>query len=812
MTRWRKQSRIATALLASVALALGPAAATAIAAPGNSEPGIQAPGTEPPLTDRAPRFLELSVDSVSPSSVTTTSDPTVSVSATVTNVGDRPVDDINVRMQRAAAVATSAELRTSLRLDQYNFDIVGDFVTVADRLGAGQKKTFTLTMPLRAVQPGPDAAPNLGISQPGIYPFLLNVNGAPEFGDEARLDDARFLLPVLGVPPDPTAPDPAADDARAVAPSTATPVATTLLWPLADRPRLVAGIPGSLDQRVRLVDDDLATSLRKDGRLGQLVSALEFATGPSADDARRLRDSTCIAVDPDLLITVSNMARGYLVLENPDDPTGPTRDGTGAAVAAEWLEQLRTIAAEMCTLAMPFAQVDVPAVAALNDSEITASAITAPSDIVDGILGATSVRGVTWPDAGTIDDDTGMFVRSLGTTTVVVAGNAVDGNTEDVTAQPDLVRIPTAVPPSAPANPPDAPANTEPLHAATFDISAATALAAVGAQPQTPSFTPAKARYDLEDDSREARLQDALGAISWSALTPQPNRPRSMLLVPPQQWTADGNEAAAILSAVTTLLRSGLATPRSFTDLLGRPADLRPFALIYPQQAVDDAVPESIRSSAGSQAASVTALLGALVEDPQSELTPRLFGAPLREDLLRAMSLSGRRDDGRSAAEAAAQARLSQSRQSVDAMFRSVTVLSPGGVYTLASEQSPLLLVARNDLPVGIRVRLRIDAPPEMKITDIGEQQLPPRGSRPLQVPAEVSDTRNLFVDVALTTPGGHDLGEPTTVSVRSNAYGQALAIITGCAGALLLLLAGRRLLHRFRGQPDPADEGFERS
>jgi hypothetical protein len=144
-------------------------------------------------------------------------------------------------------------------------------------------------------------------------------------------------------------------------------------------------------------------------------------------------------------------------------------------------------------------------------------------------------------------------------------------------------------------------------------------------------------------------------------------------------------------------------------------------------------------------------------------------------------------------------------------MYDSVTILAPGGVYTLASEQSPLLLVARNDLPVGIRVLMQIDAPAAMSVTDLGEQQLPASGSRTLQVPAKASDSINIAVDVALTTPAGAPLGTPTTVSVRSNAYGPALAIVTGCAGGLLLLLAGRRLWHRFRGQPDPADDDFER-
>jgi hypothetical protein len=43
-------------------------------------------------------------------------------------------------------------------------------------------------------------------------------------------------------------------------------------------------------------------------------------------------------------------------------------------------------------------------------------------------------------------------------------------------------------------------------------------------------------------------------------------------------------------------------------------------------------------------------------------------------------------------------------------------------------------------------------------------------------------------------------------LSVHSNAYGQVLFFITLSAGAVLVLLAGRRLWHRFRGQPDRAD------
>jgi hypothetical protein len=43
-------------------------------------------------------------------------------------------------------------------------------------------------------------------------------------------------------------------------------------------------------------------------------------------------------------------------------------------------------------------------------------------------------------------------------------------------------------------------------------------------------------------------------------------------------------------------------------------------------------------------------------------------------------------------------------------------------------------------------------------------------------------------------------------LSVHSNAYGKVLFAITMTAAAVLVMLAGRRLWHRFRGQPDRAD------
>ncbi|WP_239003699.1 DUF6049 family protein [Nocardia panacis] len=768
----------------------------------------------------APKFLKLSLDSVTPTAVTANSDPLLTVSGTVTNIGDRVVDDVSIRIQRGAAIANPSSLRATLRYDQVNYEVVGPFEDIAQRMQPGQRKQFTLSIALRQSGRGS----SLDITKPGVYPLLLNVNGEPAYGTQARLDDARFLLPVLGLPA-----NPGGSDTAPVPPPEGAAVATTLIWPLADRPRMVAGQPGTVDRRVELVDDELAASFGKGGRLDQLVGALESVVGTAGGrEKSTVASSVCVAVDPDLLLTAQAMTKGYRVLASPSDPGGATRQGTGADQAQTWLDRMRALAASMCTVALPFGQVDLAALAAANDPDLSARALNAPADIVDAVLATHSVRGVSLPDSGSIDSGAGLLLRGHGFTTAVLADSAVAplgaGSATQAVSQslpestaPELVRLPDTggpVPPqpeptTTPGAAPPAPADSA-LHVATFDIWSATALAAIGSNPPTPSFTPSKVRYDVAIDSRAARLQDALGAISWPALEPQANRPRSLLLMPPQQWGANRDEAITLLRHLDLLARNGLSAPRPFAELVAGPPDAQPYELDYLPQAQQDATPDRFVLPVRDQATRLTALQRAMVEVPEVEPTPRNFLTPLRDDLIRTMTLSDRRANDSAQPDTFAQRRLDQTTDTVDTLYRGVTVLPPGGVYTLASEQSPLLLVARNTLPVTIRIRFQIAAPPETKITDIREQQLPPNGTRSFQIPTVVTDSRNLVIPISLTTPDGVALGTATSVSVRSNAYGQALAIITGCAGLVLLLLVGRRLWRRFRKQPDPADEGLD--
>jgi hypothetical protein len=322
------------------------------------------------------------LDSVSPDAVTTSSDPTVTVTATVTNVGDRPVRDIVARLERGERVSASSGLRTALD-SRGEFEAVGEFITVAAELGRGQALGVTLSVPIRS-----GSQPSLGIEEPGIYPLMVNVNGTPDYGEPARLDAARFLLPVTGVPSAPAG-DGDASLAGVTAPDTTKPVGVTMLWPLADRPRLAPGVPGGTTP-VRLMNDDLAVSLTAGGRLEALLAAAEFATSPGAIDPESgVGGALCLAVDPDLLVTVNAMTGGYVVVDGPGGgATGggqaaAVRPGDGQAAAAAWLERLRGLSQRMCVVATPFAQADLGALHRVGDPRLSAAATTTAADIVD---------------------------------------------------------------------------------------------------------------------------------------------------------------------------------------------------------------------------------------------------------------------------------------------------------------------------------------------------------------------------------------------------------------------------------------------
>jgi hypothetical protein len=729
-------------------------------------------------------FLQVRIDRITPEVVTTTSEPTVTVSGTIVNVGDRPVRDVMVRLEHAAPVTSSAGLRTNLTGNVDQYEAVADFITLAPELLRGQNVPFNLVYPLRSAE-----LPSLHIDEPGVYPIMVNVNGTPDYGAPARLDDARFLLPVLGVPAEPAA-DSAADTLTSVVPpDTSKPVRLTMLWPLADRPRLAAGAPGGTTP-VRLIDDDLATSLAPGGRLDTLLSAVDFATSPPVDPGGEVRNAMCLAVDPDLLVTVNAMTGGYVVNDAPDaGPGTPTHPGAGKDAAVGWLNRLKGLAQRICVAPTTYSQADLDALQRVGDTGLSAVATTRAADIVDQILGVTSTRGATLVGDGPLTGPAVELLSAQGPTVAIGAANsaAQDSATgEPATADVQPVRY------------------TPEVAVAPFDPTVGAALAGAGTEPASPSYLDPSLDIPVKHDSAVARRQDAVGSLLWRGLHPD-TEPRTQILAPPLAWNLAPEDAQAILTAVASTIHSGLAVARPLPAVIAEAnalpsqdlASTPDGALGNPRGRFDDGVVSGIAAATTR----LWGLSGALTTDERTGLTGAQYTAPLREDLLRALSQTVPPD----ARNGLAQQRLTTVGHTIDDLFGAVTIVNPGGSYTLATEHSPLPLALRNDLPVPIRVRLHIAAPPGMTVTDMGEIMLPP-GYLPLKVPIEVHFTQRVAVDVALHTADGLPLGEPVRLSVHSNAYGKVLFFITLTGGVVLALLVGRRLWHRFRGEPDPAD------
>ena len=748
------------------------------------------PGTSP--------FVLVRIDQVTPQVVTTTSEPVVTVTGTVTNIGDRTVRDVIVRLEHAAAVGTSTGLRTDLDGGTDQYEGVAGFLTVASELRRGQKVAFTLSAPLRSA-----TKPALAIEKPGVYPLLVNVNGTPDYGEPARLDNARFLLPVVGVPPDPldTSGDALSAAGAGIAPDTSKPVPVTMLWPLADRPKLAPGAPGGAVP-VRLTDDALATSLATGGRLDVLLSAAEFATSRDVDPDGAISRSLCLAVDPDLLVTVNAMTGGYVVSNvvsgasaSPDGAAQqsgtPTHPGTGQAAAATWLDRLRALAHRMCVAPLPYATADLDAVQRVGDTGLSTIATTSAGDVVDKILGVTAVRGATLIPDGSLTPRIVNLLNATGNTVVIAPA---DFAAEDSAATP-------ATADTAPRR------LSDQVVVASFDPAVGAALAATGSAPVAPTYLSTALAVHLAHDSETARRQDALGSMLWRALQPRV-APRAQILLPPTTWQLRSDDAGALLTTLATAIRSGLAVPRPLPTLIAdaMTSPARPAAAGTPEPPAVNAAERGrfdgvVITQIANELGRLWGLTAALMTDARSGLTGVGYTAPLREDMLRAISQA----EPPNTRNGLAQRRLAVVGTSINDLFGAVTIVNPTGPYTLATEHSPLPLVLHNGLAVPIRVRLHVDAPPGMNVTDLGELEVPP-GYLPLRVPIEVNFTQRVAIDVTLRTPDGVPLGEPVRLSVHSNAYGKVLFAITLSAAAVLVALAGRRLWHRFRGQPDPAD------
>jgi hypothetical protein len=131
-----------------------------------------------------------------------------------------------------------------------------------------------------------------------------------------------------------------------------------------------------------------------------------------------------------------------------------------------------------------------------------------------------------------------------------------------------------------------------------------------------------------------------------------------------------------------------------------------------------------------------------------------------------------------------------------------VRVLEPPGPYSLGTSDAPILITLSNGLPITVQVRVQISSSSGLRVAPIEPQLVPPLGRRQVRVSAEVVRAGQFTVQAAVTTPHGELLGPPSRLRVRSTVYGTITVWLTASAGILLVVLAGRRVLRRVRGEP----------
>lgn len=723
--------------------------------------------------------IRLDVTKITPDAVTGGGPPVLTITGSITNTSDQRIVDLETRIQRGSAVSSEQNAAEAVRGDASVTQTAPRFFPITASLAPGQQVPFQVQVPISG------GATTLQLSEPGVYPLMLSINGEMSSGRLSRLAQAPFLLPVLsplGTPP-----------AR---PPRPTPV--TMLVPIVDVPRMDREpTPG---QPAVLADDQMSTSLAPGGRLFGLVQAVD----DTAPQGSPLGGGLCFAIDPDVVNTASAMQGGYQVHQ----PDGSTRPGVGAAAARLWLSKLRSVTQGRCVIALPTADADVVALGHAGLPDLIKGSMDG-ADVLRQALRVDPRRDVFWPIDGAVDEPTASTLADLGVSTLLVQPNAISGGS----GGPARVILPGQ--------------NAGPQNGASTQKS-------IAASPIDPLLSSAAAGAGLP------AVQNTLGALAFRA-TDGFHDGKQSVIAPARRWNIDGDDLHALLQGMQQLVTSGYLEPTGLPSNApassGTPGQggsttpgpgsgggsapgtvssgaagnagsdrLPPVGLTYPAGDASAEIQRPVLREVAAQNYQVGDLFRAMREDPAAAVDPATITTPLRDGLLRATSGVWRGNPQ------GAQDWLHAGEEAVANIRDGVQVAEFDGQVKLTSSNSPIPLTVTNRLPVTVSIQLHTSNQPGIRTKDLGVLRIPAQGTRQFWLESDVTRVGKFSVDVSARTEGGTQLGGATRLQLESDANGTITMVMTSIAGLLLIVSAARRIIRRVQGRNGKPNSGADDS
>ena len=636
-----------------------------------------------------------------------------------------------------------------------------------------ENPTGETTGPAGALAPMSFGLPDT--AQAGTYPLMFALGGTPgtadgaDGGGEAAGEQAAQGTELLAVTRATAVVTPEENEEEVGSGDSGTPL--TFLWPLGSETHATPGAVGDAPEPAELYlsEDSLGEQLKEGGRLRTLLDSYRSALdGPQGT---KIREASCLAIDPDLLQTVERMADGYRVGGSAPKPVEErkrlrdswgdifnTKDrsepGAQDKAAAAWLGDLRETAEKSCAVVLPYGGADINTTAQAtgptnpeggSDASTSAAWLSMHTlgrgaATIHEILGTTPVANIAIPSSGYLTPEALPYLAAAKMDPAAAEADLSRRFENTLKGQAILPTLDPKVP-------------------VTALVANNTLLTQQAAQnPDTSGEErqdPATQQADQQWNDRLLKLNDAgsLRALRYSgdlgtvlaATGTRPNTtgysnpqsrfdanadseatrmstalavlqqelasPEPILAVPPGQWEVDEQDATALMDYIEQAFATGQAAPASLDDAL-RPRGLKNSELALGEVTQPFADPGKPTAALAPQLATladrIRSLTLMMANSRKIALTREQFTRPILTDLARATSNYGTRNPAeQAAASQRAAARVAGAAETADALRNSVTLLPPGNVFTRTSEAAPLIVAAQNGLPLPVPAKIR---------------------------------------------------------------------------------------------------------